>query len=88
MAGTTRLELATSAVTETALGFTGTYKLRRPPKSLQNVPNFESCGSAVDQHFPTFLPAKEVERLVRLDSQARPFPDFRDAHTTIRLPSY
>ena len=36
---------------ETALGFTGTYKLRRPPKSLQNVPNFESCGSGVDRDF-------------------------------------
>ena len=40
---------------ETALGFTGTYKLRRPPKSLQNVPNFESCGSGVDRDFFVFV---------------------------------
>ncbi len=50
---------------ETALGFTGTYKLRRPPKSLQNVPNFESCGSGVDRDgFCFFLPAKEGKKLL------------------------
>ena len=43
---------------ETALGFTGTYRLRRPPKSLQNVPNFESCGSGVDRDFSGFCQPK------------------------------
>ncbi len=51
---------------ETPLGFTGTYKLRRPPKSLQNLPNFESCGSGVDRIFAVLLPAKEVKEAPRL----------------------